>query len=266
MANHYGKKTKVTHRTETTFTKPVVLVVVNDVRDVPEHFITVLLPTRQRTKMVQRSVAGLLDLAHDAKSIHIAVAYDHDDEQSAKYFTSPSWSNLVEPTGATQSVHAIQRLGWMDLHEYYNQLAKIIDSEWYLIWNDDAFMRSQSWDKEIKNNNDPKLMLSMESNGKRPESTLFPCVSRLWLDTFGMIGYNPVDQWIQDITYEILAYKRITSTIFHDHFKTTGNNNDETYRSTSKQKKFTKRAYKTPEVSAIKAEWIKRWKAVIDAN
>ena len=266
MVNHYGKKIQATHKTEITFTKPVAPVVVNDVRNVPEHFITVLLPTRQRTKMVQRSVAGLLDLAYDAKSIHIAVAYDHDDEESNTYFSGFSWRNLVEPTGATQSVHEIQRLGWMDLHEYYNQLAKTIDSEWYFIWNDDAFMKSQSWDNEIRHNNNPKLMLSMESNGKRPDSTLFPCVSRLWLDTFGMIGYNPVDQWIQDITYELNAYKRITSTIFHDHFKNTGNNNDETYQSTSKQKKFTKRAYKTPEVSALKAEWIDRWKAVLDAD
>ena len=244
----------------------MIIAAVNDVNVVTKHFITILLPTRKRTKMVEKSVAGLLDLAHDAKRIHIAVAYDHDDEESAKYFRSPRWHNLVEPTGATQTVHEIQRLGWMDLHQYYNQLANTVDSDWYFIWNDDAFMRSQSWDNEIKNNNDPKFMLSMESNGKRPESTLFPCVSRLWLDTFGMIGYNPVDQWIQDITYELNAYKRISSTIFHDHFKNTGNNDDETYRSTSKQKKFTKRAYKTVEVSKIKAEWIERWKAVLDAN
>ena len=81
-----------------------------------------------------------------------------------------------------------------------------------------------------------------------------------------MIGINPVDQWIQDITYPIGAYKRLESKIFHDHYKTTGNNNDEVYQETSKTKKFTKRAYKTPEVSAMKAEWIERWKVSMDAN
>ena len=81
-----------------------------------------------------------------------------------------------------------------------------------------------------------------------------------------MIGINPVDQWIQDVTYPIGAYKRLESKIFHDHYKTTGNNNDEVYQETSKTKKFTKRAYKTPEVHAMKEEWTARWEAVLNAN
>ena len=266
VVNLFGKKTQAILRMETTFTKHVIHVVVKDVRNVSKHFITILLPTRKRTKMVQKSVAGLLDLTRDAKRIHIAVAYDHDDEESQTYFSSFSWHNLVEPTGATQSVHEIQRLGWMDLHEYYNHLAKSVDSAWYFIWNDDAYMRSYAWDQEIFDNNNPTQMLSMESNGKRPESTLFPCVSKLWVDTFGMIGMNPVDQWIQDITYEIGCYKRISSEIFHDHFQFTGNNNDEVYQETSKNKKFTKRAYKTTEMAELKKSWIAQWRTAINED
>ena len=216
--------------------------------------------------MVNKSVAGLLDLADKASRIHIAVAYDSDDEESVNYFNSPRWNMLVEPTGATQSTIKIERKGWKDLHEYYNTLATNVKSDWYFIWNDDAFMRTQSWDKEIWENKNYKGMLSMESNGKRPASTLFPCVPRLWVETFGMIGYNPVDQWIQDITYELNSYKRIKSQIFHDHFKTTGNNNDETYKSTSNQKKFTKRAYKTDEMKKLKADSIAIWRNVFNEN
>ena len=266
MVSLFGKKTLVIHRTETTFTRHVIIAAVNDVNVVTKHFISILLPTRKRTKMVEKSVAGLLDLARDAKRIHIAVAYDHDDEESAKYFSSPRWYNLVEPTGATQSVHEIKRLGWMDLHEYYNQLANTVESDWYFIWNDDAFMRSFGWDQEIHNQGNTKHMLSMESNGKRPDSTLFPCVPRLWVDTFGHIGYNPVDQWIQDITYELEAYTRIESKIFHDHYAVTGNNNDETYKATSRQKKFTKRAYKTPEMYERKEQDIEIWRSVLVEN
>jgi hypothetical protein len=105
----------------------------------------------------------------------------------------------------------------------------------------------------------------MESNGKRPDSTLFPCVPKLWVDTFGMIGMNPVDQWIQDITYDI-AYKRINAKIFHDHFGSTGNNNDEVYQETSKNKKFTKRAYKTDEMAELKQSWIAQWRSTINEN
>ena len=70
----------------------------------------------------------------------------------------------------------------------------------------------------------------------------------------------------EDVTYPIGAYKRLESKIFHDHYKTTGNNNDEVYQETSKTKKFTKRAYKTPEVHAMKEEWTARWEAVLNAN
>ena len=104
----------------------------------------------------------------------------------------------------------------------------------------------------------------MESNGKRPDSTLFPCVSAQWVNTFGMVGLNPVDQWIQDINYELDSYKRIESKIFHDHFQFTGNNNDEVYQETSKNKKFTKRAYKTAEMSELKQVWIARWKDALN--
>ena len=106
----------------------------------------------------------------------------------------------------------------------------------------------------------------MESNGKRPDSTLFPCVSKQWVDTFNMIGMNPVDQWIQDITYEIGCYKRIGAKIFHDHFQFTGNNNDEVYQETSKNKKFTKRAYKTNEMAELKQSWIEQWRSAINEN
>lgn len=264
VGNHSGKKTKAIRKTAITCTKHVTVVVVRNAQ-VTNHFITMLLPTRKRTAMVKKSITTVLELANDPTCIHIAIAYDSDDDESHNYFTSNAWKLLVENTGATQQIYKIERLGWTALHEYYNYLATNIDSEWYFIWNDDAFMQTQGWDQEILAHKDYKGLLSMESNGKRPDSTLFPCVNRLWIDTFGMIGMNPVDQWIQDITYDI-AVKRINSKIFHDHFKTTGNNNDEVYQETSKSKKFTKRAYKTDEMDKLKQSWIEQWQSAINEN
>ena len=263
-ASHFGKKTNLTPANNLTSTKPVTIAVVRNVL-VPKHFITMLLPTRKRTAMVKKSITTVLELANNPTRIHVAVAYDSNDDESHNYFTSNAWKLLVENTGATQQIYKIERLGWTALHEYYNFLASNIVSDWYFIWNDDAFMQTQGWDQEIFINKDYKGLLSMESNGKRPDSTLFPCVNRLWIDTFGMIGMNPVDQWIQDITYDI-AVKRINSKIFHDHFKTTGNNNDEVYQETSKNKKFTKRAYKTDEMDKLKQSWIEQWQSAINEN
>jgi len=230
------------------------------------HFLTILLPTRKRSALVEKSILTVLEYANNPQRLHIAVAYDDDDIESDEYFTNNRWKMLVEQSGATQSVFKMERTGWSGLHEYYNHMARSINSEWYLVWNDDVYMRDQGWDDEIYKNRDYNSLISMESNGKRPESTLFPCLPRLWIDTFDMIGINPVDQWVQDITYELGAYKRISSKLFHDHFKFTGNNNDEIYQETSRTKKSTKRAYKTPEVDVLKQQWIERWREVINEN
>jgi hypothetical protein len=214
----------------------------------------------------EKSIKGLLEFANNPQRLHIAVAYDDDDDESDIYFNNNQWKMLVEHTGATQSAHKMERTGWSGLHEYYNHMARSIDSEWYLVWNDDAFMQTQGWDQEIFNNQDYNSLISMESNGKRPDSTLFPCVPKQWVDTFDMIGMNPVDQWIQDITYELGCYKRINAKIFHDNFQFTGNYNDEVYQETSKNKKFTKRAYKTNEMAELKQSWIAQWRSVINEN
>jgi len=265
VGNHSGKKTKAIRKTAITCTKHVRVVVVRNAQ-VTNHFITMLLPTRKRTAMVKKSITTVLELANNPTCIHIAIAYDSDDDESDNYFTSNAWKLLVENTGATQEVHKIERLGWTALHEYYNFLATNIVSDWYFIWNDDAFMQTQGWDNEIIEHKHYQGLISMECNGKRPDSTLFPCVSKQWVDTFGMIGMNPVDQWIQDITYEIGCYKRINSKIFHDHFQFTGNNDDEVYKETATSKKFTKRAYKTEAMNALKQSWIKQWTEILDEN
>jgi hypothetical protein len=251
---------------EPTSTKPAIIVVASLAIKMTKPLITVLLPTRKRTAMVKKSITTVLELATDPTRLRIAIAYDSDDAESETYFGSNEWKLLVENTGATQVVYKIERQGWMELHEYYNHLAQNSNSDWYLIWNDDAFMQTQGWDQEIHDNKDYQGLISMECNGKRPDSTLFPCVPKQWIDTFDMIGMNPVDQWIQDITYELGCYKRINAKIFHDHFQFTGNNNDEVYQETSKNKKFTKRAYKTNEMSELKQSWIAQWRSAINEN
>ena len=48
--------------------------------------IAVLLPTRGRTTMVERSVRSLFELAENPESIEIIFAYDNDDATGFDYF------------------------------------------------------------------------------------------------------------------------------------------------------------------------------------
>ena len=51
-------------------------------------FISILLPTRERTQLVEKSIKSLLDLATDPSNIEILIAYDDDDQLSREYFNS----------------------------------------------------------------------------------------------------------------------------------------------------------------------------------
>ena len=65
-----------------------------------KHFLTILLPTRMRTMLSEKSIKGLLEFANNPQRLHIAVAYDDDDDESDNYFNNNQWKMLVQHTGA----------------------------------------------------------------------------------------------------------------------------------------------------------------------
>ena len=116
--------------------------------------IAVLLPTRGRTTMVERSVRSLFELAENPESIEIIFAYDNDDATGFDYFkkTVCPW---MDANNVTYSAMRFEPMGYIQLNKYVNAMAKTTKSKWYIIWNDDAVMRTVGWDNEIRaqNNN-----------------------------------------------------------------------------------------------------------------
>ena len=232
------------------------------------NFISVMLPTRSRTHLVEPSIISILDLADDPSRIQIAVAYDDDDAESHAYFNSDQWKTLVESRGGTQVVFETKDIGGYDtLHDYYNYLADNTSSEWLLIWNDDAIMETQGWDTEVWNNRDWHGMLNMECNSKfdhdRPDQALFPAIPRTWHTMFGTLADDVIDVWIGDICREVDAIKIISSEIFHDHAAVTGNNNDEIFKLnwTKEKRRANKRRYRSQEAVDTRHNWASQWAA-----
>lgn len=216
--------------------------------------ISVMLPTRQRTHLVERSVSSLLETAQDPNCIEICVAYDCDDNESKQYFNSVQWRNTI---GSAQSqVFETPNWGYVNLHNYYNLLAEKSQGQWLFLWNDDAVMKSQAWDQQVRANRDFFGMLHMGTQNFSSSLTLFPLIPRTWLDVFETLSLcNLCDSWIQDICTEAGAVKSVAAEIFHDRYDVTGNNNDSTYQNRNYQKKI----YKSDAMRAVRSQWAQQF-------
>jgi len=217
--------------------------------------VTVLLPTRHRTSLVERTVRSLLDQASNPAQIEIAVAYDEDDTESHDYFGSATWTTLVADYGSGLQVHKTPAWGYQELHQYYNLLADHAQGKWLLVWNDDALMKSAGWDSMVQQEQDYMGMLHMVTENYRPKFALFPLIPRKWVDLFGSVSLsNSNDSWIHHICLEANAIKLIDAVAFHDRADLTGNNLDQTYLNRTNQKKL----YKSESMRQIRHEWAQR--------
>ena len=215
--------------------------------------ISVLLPTRKRTHLVETSVRSLLANAIEPHNVEIMIAYDGDDEESKQYFGSTQWQDFINFFGARQQTHETQTWGYQELHRYYNFLASHCHGDWLLIWNDDALMRSSGWDGHIKDNQDFVGLLHMTTENYRSKFALFPLIPRAWIELFGSVGEIPVDSWIHHICMEAQAVKKIEPVIFHDRYDMSGQNYDETYL--KRDTTSIKRNYKSEESRQLRHQW-----------
>lgn len=214
--------------------------------------VSVLLPTRQRVSLVERSVKTLLDNADNPSDIEILIAYDNNDLDSRVYFESLDWHNLIFDYGASYKTFKTNPWGYNGLHNYYNLLAAHSTGDWLMIWNDDAIMQSCAWDTEIKAHTGFIGMLHMVTENYREKFALFPIIPQVWIKIFGCVSMsNSNDSWIQHICLEAKAIQRIESTVYHDRYDVSGNNNDSTYASRTNQKKI----YKSAPMQQLRKEW-----------
>ena len=142
-----------------------------------EYDIAVLLPTRGRGKLAERSLLSLIDKAKDNSRIEYRVALDNDDQESLDYFKDviiPKFQEL----DLNFDVIAIDPLGYARLNEYVNLLGKMADAEWLFFWNDDAIMETQGWDDLVAEHTGKFRVLRMQEQSQHPYA-IFPIVQRL---------------------------------------------------------------------------------------
>ena len=191
--------------------------------------ISILLPTRGRPKPLEQCLRTLLDRAKDPSRIEVMLAFDNDDVENIAHFTEviqPYLDNL----GVEYSAIQFDRLGYMRLNEYLNELAKHSQGSWLFFWNDDAVMKTQDWDQVIRDNAQEFNLLRAETNHEHPYA-IFPIVPSAWYELFGYLSSHQIsDAWISQISYMLDIMITVPVKVVHDRHDLTGNNHDDTFK------------------------------------
>jgi hypothetical protein len=194
-----------------------------------KYKLAILLPTRGRSEALGKSVRSLIDLADDYTQIQIMFAFDKDDAAGRGYFNE-ELKPYLDNIKASYTAMLFDPLGYIRLHVYNNKLAQYTDSDWLVIWNDDAIMQTQGWDTEILKYNGDFKLLAFHTHNDHPYS-IFPIVPRKWYELLGYISPHPTqDGWLSQQAYMLDIWQRIPVDVLHDRHDLTGNNNDTTFQ------------------------------------
>lgn len=105
--------------------------------------VSIILPTRGRSKGLCESVDSLYSLAKDAANIEFCFRIDIDDIETIN--TVNNLSKLL----SCSIVIAPRGKGYLDSHKFFNQLATVARGDWLFGFNDDATMLTQDWDQVL---------------------------------------------------------------------------------------------------------------------
>ena len=196
---------------------------------VPEFDIAILLPTRGRAEMLERSVKSVIDLAANASRVQIMFGFDNDDAIGTTHFEK-ALQPWLDQQGVNYTAISFAPMGYIRLNEYVNELARNSDANWLVFWNDDAVMQTQNWDQEITKHTGEFKLLAFHTHNDHPYS-IFPIVPRKWLDLLGYLSPHQIsDAWLSQQAYMLDIWQRIKVNVLHDRHDLTGNNNDQTFQ------------------------------------
>jgi hypothetical protein len=182
--------------------------------------VSVLLPSRGRPVSLRATIGGLLRLADNPEAVEVLVACDPDD--TATY--EAAWE-----ADAAQVLMTGERYGYHRLHEYVNRLAGRATGVWLLLWNDDAVMITERWDKVVADE-PPGLRVLHTANNQGPVLNTFPVFTRELYQLLGHVSVSPhCDSYLEAVSRPTGIEYRVPIQVRHDRYDLTGRHNDQTF-------------------------------------
>lgn len=189
--------------------------------------ISVLIPTRKRPQRVDQAIMDLVDLAQSPGDLEFVLGVDDDDTDTQEYIKD-SLMEKLNSRGVTFTALEFERLGYHRLHDYLNAMVKHATGDWLIFYNDDAAMRTQGWDQEIRRYDGQFKCLAFDTHNHHPYS-IWPIVPRAWIEHLGTVSnHHMFDAVISQIAYMLGIMERTSIKADHERFDLVGGEADET--------------------------------------
>lgn len=190
--------------------------------------ISILMPTRGRTTVLQRSLDSLYQKASIPERHELLLAMDRDDTETLAYV-----EQHIIPRYPNVKLHLYNRMGYRKLNLYANSLASLSQGYWLMFWTDDALMETQGWDTIVdQHRSHPMPLLRAPASNFEHPFALWPIVKRQWYELLGTLSsYSHIDRFIYNVSQNTFSGAIVNIPVFvtHDRADITGNNRDETY-------------------------------------
>lgn len=176
--------------------------------------ISVLLPTRNRVKMVKKTINSLYDNVSNTDVLEVLLGVDKDDPslESLNKMINESFKNFDIKICISEKRH-----GYFNLHKYINMLSEKSTGDWLFLWNDDSYVLTENWDKLVSEYKDTFVLLSpkVKENPNYP-GTMFPIIPKVWFNELGHYSLNcHNDTWVEEIAKELNIFQYIPMWVSH---------------------------------------------------
>ena len=114
----------------------------------PQPTISMLLPARGRPANLKASVESVFRLATEPDRVELLVRLDDCDPHLEAELDI--LETCKSPEHGAIRVFRGPRLGYAQMHQMYNVLARIGRGDWLFLWNDDIEMVTKGWDVLVR--------------------------------------------------------------------------------------------------------------------
>lgn len=179
--------------------------------------VSVLLPTRCRSESLCEAIDSIYSLAEDKSSVEFIFKIDDDDPDTIR--ASESLSRILP----IKSIVSPRGRGYHDMHHWVNQMCALSEGDWLFLFNDDARMKTQGWDKLLADicmvegiEGISELCLLLCETMGRPPATEFMFLRRKVYEILGHYSLSPHnDRWIHSVLTTINAVFKLEVMIEH---------------------------------------------------
>lgn len=208
------------------------------------------MPSRKRLRSLLNSVVCLqqeFDYSN-GDDLEVLVATDEDDD---------SYDGRL-PSICKQIT--CPRHGYQGLHNYYNRLCEVATGDWLWLFNDDCFVKTTAWNRNLAQYAGKFLVLNplanlepvVGTNSHAVKNCVFALVPRRWYEILGHFSINRHnDVYIYAVGTKLGIITNVDVEVCHQRFDLTGHNGDDTYHESREHAYDFARLFDGDQVEAV---------------